>query len=80
MPKTSRQKFKCLEKEKSIWDEIKSIFHNFWTAIIEANNKKFGRWEPDFKSVQLCCTCAIAQPRFPACMYAFMYVCMYVGR
>ena len=41
MPKKSRQKFKYLENEKSFYDEIKSIFHNFWRAIIEANNKKF---------------------------------------
>ena len=29
MPKKSGQKFKYLENEKSFYDEIKSIFHNF---------------------------------------------------
>ena len=29
MTKKSRQKFKYLEKNKSFWDEIKRIFHNF---------------------------------------------------
>ena len=48
-------------------------------AIIEANNKKFGRWEPDFKSVQLCCTCAIAQTKISS-MYVCIYVCMNVCR
>ena len=41
MPKNSRQKFKYIENEKSFWDEIKSIFHQFWRAVIEANNKIF---------------------------------------
>ena len=27
----------------------KSIFHHFSKAFIEANKKKFGRWESDFK-------------------------------
>ena len=38
MPKKSRQKLKYLENEKSFQDEIESIFHHFWRAIIEANN------------------------------------------
>ena len=41
MPKKLRQKFKYLENEKSLQDEMKSIFHHFWRAITEA--KKF--WE-----------------------------------
>ena len=41
MPKKSRQKFKYLENEKSFYDEIKSIFHQFWRAIIEANKQFF---------------------------------------
>ena len=41
MPKKSRQKFKYLENEKRFYDEIKSIFHHFWRAIIEANKKNF---------------------------------------
>ena len=45
MPKMSRQKFKCLENEKSSYDEIKSIFHNFWRASIEANKKIFLKGE-----------------------------------
>ena len=49
MSKNSRQKFKYLENEKSFEDKIKSIFHHFGRAIIEANKKFFGRWEPDFK-------------------------------
>ena len=40
MPKKSRQKLKYLENEKSFEDQIKNIFHHFWRAIIEANNKK----------------------------------------
>ena len=44
MPKKSRQKFKYLDNEKSFQDEIKSIFHHFERAIIEANKKiYFGR-------------------------------------
>ena len=41
MIKKSRQKFKYLENEKSFQDEIKSIFHHFGRAIIEANQKNF---------------------------------------
>ena len=51
MPKKSRQKFQYLENEKSFWDELKSIFLQFWRAIIiiDANIKFFfGRWESDF--------------------------------
>ena len=51
MPKKSRQKFQYLEDEKSFWDELKSIFLQFWRAIIiiDANIKFFfGRWESDF--------------------------------
>ena len=40
MTKKSRQKFKHLENEKSLEDEIKSIFHHYCRAIIEANKKK----------------------------------------
>ena len=51
MTKKSRQKLQYLENEKSFKDEIKSIFHLFWRAIIEANNTVFfGRWESNFKS------------------------------
>ena len=39
MPKKSRQKFKYLKKEKSFQDEVKSIFHHFWRAVIETNKK-----------------------------------------
>ena len=28
------QKFECVENEKSLLGEIKSIFHSFWGAII----------------------------------------------
>ena len=37
MSKKSRQKLKYLENEKSFYDEIKSIFHHFLRAFIEAN-------------------------------------------
>ena len=40
MIKKSRQKFENLEIEKSFYDEIKSIFHPFLKAIIEANKGK----------------------------------------
>ena len=44
MPKKSRKKLKYLENEKSFQDVIKSTFHHFSRAIIEANNnKKFWR-------------------------------------
>ena len=39
MPKNYRQKFKYYENKKSFSDEIKSNFHHFWRAIIEANKK-----------------------------------------
>ena len=39
--KKSRQIFKYLENEKSFLDEIKTIFHHFGRAIIEANKKFF---------------------------------------
>ena len=32
--KTEIQKLECLKKEKSFLDEIKSIFHNYLSAII----------------------------------------------
>ena len=32
--KTELQKFEYLENEESFLDEIKSIFHSFWRAII----------------------------------------------
>ena len=51
MPKKSIQKFKYLENEKSFEDNIKSIFYNFWRAIIEANIFFFESWQSDFKSV-----------------------------
>ena len=41
MSKNSRQKFKYLQNEKSFYDEIKTIFHHFWRAIIEANKTFF---------------------------------------
>ena len=37
MPKKSRQKLKYLENENNFQHEIKSIFHEFRRAIIEAN-------------------------------------------
>ena len=40
MSKKSRQKFKYLENEKSSYDEIKSTFHHFRRAIIEAKSKE----------------------------------------
>ena len=39
MTKISRQKSKHIETEKSFYDEIKSIFHHFQIAFIEANRK-----------------------------------------
>ena len=51
MTRKSKQKLKYLENEKSFQDEIKSIFHNFLRAFIEANEANFfERWESDFKS------------------------------
>ena len=51
MPIKSREKCKNLENEKSFRDEIKSIFHHFWRAIIEAIKKNFfGGWESDFNN------------------------------
>ena len=41
MNKKSRQKVKYLENEKSFKDEIKSIFHHFLKAFIEANKAIF---------------------------------------
>ena len=41
MTKKSRQKFKYLENEKRVYDEIKSIFNHFWRAIIEESKKYF---------------------------------------
>ena len=41
MTKKSRQKFKYLENKKSFSDEIKSNFHNFQGAFIEANKTIF---------------------------------------
>ena len=40
MTKKSWQKLKYLEKEKSFWDEIKIIFHNFLRAFSQAYNTK----------------------------------------
>ena len=63
MPKKSRQKFKYLEYGKSFKDEIKSIFHQFWRAIIEANNEEnFGRSESNFKLAIILCLVSGAQP------------------
>ena len=45
MIKKSRQKLKYLEKEKSFYDEIKSIFHLFSRTFIEANKEKIFRRE-----------------------------------
>ena len=47
MIKKSRQKFKYLDNEKSFYDELKSIFHHFQSAFIEANKTfffSFGWW------------------------------------
>ena len=44
---TARRKFKYLENEKSFQDEIKSIFHHFWRAIIEANKKNLEGESPN---------------------------------
>ena len=41
MPRKSRQTFKYLENEKSFQNEIKSNFHQFSMAIIEANKINF---------------------------------------
>ena len=41
MIKKSRQKFKYLDNEKSFYDELKSIFHQFQSAFIEANKTFF---------------------------------------
>ena len=41
MIKKSRQKFKYLDNEKSFYDELKSIFHHFQSAFIEANKTFF---------------------------------------
>ena len=41
MTENSQKNLKYLENENSMQGEIKSIFHNFWSAIIEANNKNF---------------------------------------
>ena len=51
MPKKSRQKFKKSWERKELLDQIKSNFHHFWGAIIEANNF-FGRWEFDFNNTE----------------------------
>ena len=40
-PKKSKQKFKYLENEKIFSYEIKSIFHHFERAFIEANKRNF---------------------------------------
>ena len=37
--KTEIEKFNYLKNEKSFFDEIKSIFHSFWKAIIWWKNK-----------------------------------------
>ena len=41
MTKKLRQKFKYLENEKSFKDEIKSVFHDFQRAFIEAKKIYF---------------------------------------
>ena len=54
LPKKSRQKFKYLENEKSFYNEIKSIFHQFWRAVIETNKKFFfGMRQFDFKTTAM---------------------------
>ena len=51
MTKNSRQVFKYFGKEESFLDETKSIFHYFWSAVIEENKTKFfGRSESDFNN------------------------------
>ena len=49
MAKKSRQRFEYLENEKSFEDEIKTIFHNFRRAIIEANKFFFQGESPTLK-------------------------------
>ena len=49
MAKKSRQRFEYLENEKSFEDEIKTIFHHFRRAIIEANNFFFQGESPTLK-------------------------------
>ena len=50
MTKKSRKKLKYLEKEKSFWAEIKSIFHHFWRAI---NCQKLSQtWECAFHFIK----------------------------
>ena len=50
MPKKSREKFKYLLNEKSFQDEIKSIFHHFWMAIIEAKKNFLEGESPTLRS------------------------------
>ena len=50
MTRKSKHKL-SLQNEKSFQDEIKSIFHHFLRAFIEANKAViFRRWETDFNS------------------------------
>ena len=52
MTKTSWQKLKYLENEKSFYDEIRSIFHHVKWTFNQANNTIFfGRWESDFNEL-----------------------------
>ena len=51
---SQEKKFKYLEKDKSFYDEIKSILDHFLRAFIEANKGIFFvLWESDFKDFQL---------------------------
>ena len=49
MAKKSRQRLEYLENEKSFEDEIKTIFHYFRRAIIEANKFFFQGESPTLK-------------------------------
>ena len=49
MTKKSRQKFKYLENEKNFWGEIKTIFHDFWWALI--CQKLSQTWECAFNNM-----------------------------
>ena len=57
--KNSGQKW--LKNEKSLYHEIRSIFHHFWSGFIEANKSNFfGRWEYDFKYIRRERSCLIS--------------------
>ena len=48
--KKPRQKLKYLEKKKSYWSEIKSVFHQFWRVF--SCQKLFQTWQYTFKYYQ----------------------------